>query len=188
LQKSVLLRPTQTMARCNIGLIYLREKKAREAIAVFSELFALDSNHTLANLNCASAYEMIGDSRSAIRCLRRAVAADPSFNAALHNLGVIYGTMKDYPNCRQYLLEAVQKNPNDAESLFWLGKCCYYDNNISEAIGWFTKSIAIVPDFPQSHRELGRAYQSCGKTDLAKEQFSIADSLSLFQRKTEKHY
>jgi tetratricopeptide (TPR) repeat protein len=181
LQKSISLRPAQTTPRLNIGLIYLRQKKPMEAIAVFSELLAQDSNYTLANLNCGNAYEMIGDLKSAIQCFSRAIAADSSFTAALYNLGVIYGTIKDYPKCRHCLLKAVRTNPNDAESFFWLGKCCHYDNNIEEAIQWYKKSIALVSDFPDSHRKLGEAYKSCGKPDLAKIQFAIADSLAMYQ-------
>jgi tetratricopeptide (TPR) repeat protein len=188
LQKSISLRPSQTAPRLNVGLIYLRQKKPREAIAVLSELLAQDSNYTLANLNCGNAYGMIGDPKSAIQCFRRAIAADPNFTAALHNLGVTYGTIKDYPNCRQYLLEAVRTNLNDAESYFWLGKCCYNDNNINEAILWYKKSIALVSDFPDSHRKLGEAYKSCGRPDLAKMQFSIADSLALCQGTREKQF
>jgi tetratricopeptide (TPR) repeat protein len=148
----------------------------------------MDSNYTLANLNCGNAYQMIGDLKSAIRCFRRAIAADSSFTAALHNLGVTYGTIKDYPQCRQFLLEAVRTNPNDAESYFWLGKCCFYDNNVEEAILWYKKSIALVSDFPDSHRKLGEAYNSCGRRDLAITEFSIADSLALRQGSREKQY
>jgi tetratricopeptide (TPR) repeat protein len=188
LQKSIALRPAQTTPRLNVGLIYLRQKKPREAIAVLNELLAMDSNYTLANLNCGNAYQMIGDLKSAIRCFRRAIAADSSFTAALHNLGVTYGTIKDYPQCRQFLLEAVRTNPNDAESYFWLGKCCFYDNNVEEAILWYKKSIALVSDFPDSHRKLGEAYNSCGRRDLAITEFSIADSLALRQGSREKQY
>jgi tetratricopeptide (TPR) repeat protein len=182
-RKSLSLRPTQTSPRLNIGLIYLRQKKPMDAIAVFNELLAEDSNSTLANLNCGNAYGMLGDTKSAIRCYERAIAKEPFFTAALHNIGVTYGTLKDYQKCREYLLDVVRLNPKDAEAYYSLGRCCYDGNIIEEAIQWFQKSIALVSDFPDSHRKLGEAYNSCGKADLAKKQFAIADSLASCQGK-----
>jgi protein O-mannosyl-transferase len=180
-RKSLSFMPSQTSPRLNIGLVHLRQKKPREAIAVFNELLAEDSNSTLANLNCGKAYMMLGDTKSAIRCFERAIAKEPFFTAALYNLGITYGAIKDFLKCRDYLLEVVRLNPKDAEAYYSLGKCCYYGNSIEEAIQCYMKSIALDYDFPDSHRKLGEAYNSCGKADLAKKQFAIADSLASCQ-------
>jgi tetratricopeptide (TPR) repeat protein len=185
-QKSLSFRPTQTSPRLNIGLILLRQGRPREAIAAFCQLLAQDSTSTLANLDCGNAYGMIGDTQSAIRCFKRALAKEPRFPAALHNLGATYAAMKDYQDCRRYLLEAVRANPDDAESYLELGDCCCYDSAAQEAIGWYMKSITIVPGYADAHRRLAKAYRLLGRQDLADKQLTVADSLSALESKTQK--
>jgi tetratricopeptide (TPR) repeat protein len=186
-RKSLSFRPSQTTPRLNIGLIYLRQKKPREAIVVFNELLVEDSTSTLANLNCGNAYGMLGDTKSAIRCFQRAIAKDPFFTAALYNLGVTYEAEKDYQKCRQCILNVVRLNPKDAQAYYSLGKCCYYGNDIEEAIQWLLKSIALVSNFPDSHRQLGEAYKLSGRQDLAQKQIAIADSLESCQTSITEH-
>jgi Flp pilus assembly protein TadD len=175
---SLSLCPNQPTTRSNIGLIYLKQGKPKEAVTVYKEILSKDPNDIIANLNCGNALGMLGDTKSAIQCFNRVIAVDSSVTPAIHNLGEAYGALKEYQKCKQFLLEAIRRNPNDAESCYALGNCCFYDNDMVEAVRWYEKSISIWYNFADSHRQLGKAYASCGRQDLEQKQFSIADSLA----------
>lgn len=185
-RKSLALCPSQTTPRLNVGLILLRQGKPHEAIDAFKPLLALDSNNTLANLDCGNAYGLLGDTLAAIRCFRRAITVEPWFAAALHNLGVTYGAMKHYSDCRHYLLEAVRANPKDAESFLALGNCCLLDSSPGEAIQWYRKSIELAPRHADTHRQLAKAFEACGNGDSARYSRFVADSLAMLEPKNAK--
>ena len=183
LRKSLALCPSQPSPRINLGLIFLRQEKPREAIKEFNAVLSVDSNNTLANLDCGNAYGMLGDTIMAIRCYRRAISADSQFSAALHNLGVIYASMHDYSDCRKCLSKAILANPTDALCCFELGNCFRLDNSAREAISWYRRSISLAPRWADSHRQLAIAFAACGEPDSARYQKTLADSLSPIEGK-----
>jgi|WetSurMetagenome_2_1015567.scaffolds.fasta_scaffold00026_60 protein O-mannosyl-transferase len=186
-EQSLALCPYQTTPRLNLGLIFIRQRKPREAVAVFNSLLAADSNNTLANLNCGNAYGMLGDTQSAIRCYRRAIAVEPWFAAALHNLGVTYGSMKDYADCRHYLLDAVRSNPRDPESYLALGNCCLLDNAPLDAIRWYHKSIELAPGHSETYSQMAKAFDATGRGDSARIYSSLADSTAKIECNPSNH-
>lgn len=175
---SLSLCPNQLITRSNVGLIYLKQGKPKEAVAVYKEILSKDPNDIIANLNCGNAFGMLGDTKSAIQCFNRVIAVDSSVTPAIHNLGEAFGSQKEYQKCRHFLLEAIRRDPYNAESYYALGNCCFYDNDMVEAVRWYEKSIALWYNFTDSHRQLGKAYTSCGRQDLAQRQFTIGDSLA----------
>jgi protein O-mannosyl-transferase len=175
---SLSLCPNQPTTSSNIGLIYLKQGKPKKAVAVYKEILYKDPDDIIANLNCGNAYGMLGDTKSAITCFSRVIAVDSSVTPAIHNLGEAFGAIKEYPKCRQFLTEAIRRNPDDAESYYALGNCCFYENDMVEAVRWYEKSIALWYNFADSHRQLGKAYSSFGRQALAQRQFIIADSLA----------
>lgn len=114
---SLALRPDQWMPRLNLGLIYLKQGRPKEAIPLFKELLAKDSTDVLANFNCGNAYEMLGDTTVAIECFGRAIAADSLFTPAVHRLGEALGAQKEYATYRHVLSATIRRNPRDADSL-----------------------------------------------------------------------
>jgi hypothetical protein len=175
---SLLCDSTRMNSKFNIGWIYLQQNKPLLAIPIFKEVLSKEPRNTLAYLNCGMAYAKLGDVQSATDYYKRAVASDSSYVPAWQTLGLAYGAAADYVKCRQCLTQAIRWNPRDAESYFYMGNCCLAANQAPESVGWFLKSVALFPDFPEAHQQLGEAYKSLGWQDLAQQQFFIAAGLT----------
>jgi len=176
--QSLSLCPTQVPPRMNIGCMLLSQGRTRESIAVFKELFAIDSMYSPAYLNCGKAYALLRNNDSAILCFSRALAIEPLSSPALYDLGRLYEAKEDFQKSMGYFLRACRVNPNDPGVFFELGNCCLKSKRPEEAAQWYEKSISLDHSFVFAHRQLAIALDSCGRHDSAKTQISIADSLA----------
>ena len=65
------------------------------------------------------------------------------------------------------LLEAVNKNPNDYDSLVKLGNLFYDGQQFPNAIGYYERALAIHPENPDVRTDMGTAYWYMGNADKA---------------------
>jgi len=68
-------------------------------------------------------------------------------------------------------------NPNTPRALNYRGYATRKLGRIDEGIGYYLKSVALDPNYPQVREYLGEAYVIEGKYDLAKEQLSTIEKL-----------
>jgi len=67
------------------------------------------------------------------------------------------------------LLEAVQKNPNDYDSLVQLGNVYYDAQQYPAAIQYYERALVIHPENPDVRTDMGTAYWYTGDADKAVE-------------------
>ncbi len=67
------------------------------------------------------------------------------------------------------LLDAVNQNPKDFDSLVKLGNLFYDGQQFSAAIGYYERALAIHPENPDVRTDLGTAYWYTGNADKALE-------------------
>jgi cytochrome c-type biogenesis protein CcmH/NrfG len=65
------------------------------------------------------------------------------------------------------LLEAVNKNPNDYDSLVKLGNAFYDGQQFPNAIQYYERALVIHPDNPDVRTDMGTAYWYTGNADKA---------------------
>jgi cytochrome c-type biogenesis protein CcmH/NrfG len=65
------------------------------------------------------------------------------------------------------LLEAINSNPNDYDSLVKLGNLYYDGQQYSSAVQYYERALAIHPENPDVRTDLGTAYWYTGKADQA---------------------
>ncbi|MBC7288208.1 MAG: tetratricopeptide repeat protein, partial [Armatimonadetes bacterium] len=70
------------------GELLLAQGRAKEAIACFEKALDYDGNLNVARLNLSLAYEMLGDTASAVRVAREAVALEPKSAEPHFKLGL----------------------------------------------------------------------------------------------------
>src|ERR1700722_10238872 len=68
-------------------------------------------------------------------------------------------------------------NPNTPRALNYRGYATRKLGRTDEGIGYYLKSVALDPSYPQVREYLGEAYVIEGKYDLAKEQLSTIEKL-----------
>ena len=69
------------------------------------------------------------------------------------------------------VLDSLQ-NPNTARALNYRGYATRKLGQTDEGIGYYLKSVALDPAYPQVREYLGEAYVIQGKFDLAKDQLT----------------
>ena len=68
-------------------------------------------------------------------------------------------------------------NPNTPRALNYRGYATRKLGHVDEGIGYYLKSIALDPDYPQVREYLGEAYVIEGKFDLAKDQLATIEKI-----------
>jgi Flp pilus assembly protein TadD len=68
-------------------------------------------------------------------------------------------------------------NPNTPRALNYRGYATRKLGRTDEGIGYYLKSVALDPSYPQVREYLGEAYIIEGKYDLAKQQLSTIETL-----------
>jgi tetratricopeptide (TPR) repeat protein len=68
-------------------------------------------------------------------------------------------------------------NPNTPRALNYRGYATRKLGRIDEGIGYYLRSIALDPEYPQVREYLGEAYVIEGKFDLAKDQLSSIEKI-----------
>lgn len=72
------------------------------------------------------------------------------------------------------LLEALNKNPNDYDSLVKLGNVFYDGQQFQGAIPYYERALAIHPDNPDVRTDMGTAYWYTGNADKAIEAMQLS--------------
>lgn len=72
------------------------------------------------------------------------------------------------------LLEALNKNPNDYDSLVKLGNVFYDGQQFQSAIPYYEHALAIHPDNPDVRTDMGTAYWYTGNADKAIEAMQLS--------------
>ncbi len=146
----------------------VREGRYREAEA--AALRALELNPRLnAYHNLWAAYFNLGDLSAARAAARRHGELFPVDPRSGINLGMTLLKKEDYPAARDILFEASRRHPGSAITRFWLGVSYYHLEEDEAAIGEFSLTLDLNPDYPAAYDYLGRLYQRSGEGDKALE-------------------
>lgn len=105
-------------------------------------------------------------------------SASPAVSAAVSAAGQQQssGTQKQQPSAKTQaalaqaaapLLDAVNKDPNDFDSLVKLGNLFYDGQQFPSAIQYYERALAIHPDNPDVRTDMGTAYWYTGNAEKA---------------------
>lgn len=79
-----------------------------------------------------------------------------------------------------YISASAQEEPasaDDAVAFFNQGQDAHEKGNLDDALAFYAKALAIIPDFPEAELQRGNAFLSAGKIDAAEKAFRKAVEL-----------
>lgn len=121
LAKMMLQRALQVEKRAgiynNLGVIYLTEKKDKEAIDAFREALKLDSNNDEAAANAGAIYVQNRDYKKALTVLQMAYDKGNRELSTIHNYAVALTANGDARRAESFYETVIQKTPNSTEAL-----------------------------------------------------------------------
>ncbi len=82
-------------------------------------------------------------------------------------VGLDYVLLHDYPDAIHWLERAVAEAPNEAETLYDLGRAYYVQNDFDKAIAMFTRTLEIDPRSLKAKNNLGLALEGKNELDAA---------------------
>ena len=91
----------------------------------------------------------------------------------LESKGKIEKANKRYEKALKYLMKSNKKNPNQADTLNYLGFALRKLGNFEEAEKYYLEGLNIKPDHHGINEYLGELYIQTNRIDLAKERLEV---------------
>jgi len=91
----------------------------------------------------------------------------------LESKGKIEKANKRYEKAFEYLLKSNEKNPNQADTLNYLGFALRKLGNFEDAEKYYLQGLNIKPDHNGINEYLGELYIQTNRMDLAKERLEV---------------
>jgi tetratricopeptide (TPR) repeat protein len=112
------------------------------AIAAYSK--APQMTATLWN-KMGIAYQMMLNSKDAIRCYKESLKLEPHNAQVLNNLGTVYASMKDYPQADHLYHKAIKIDPHNAPILKNLGTDLLAEKKYDKGWALYQQAISVDP-------------------------------------------
>lgn len=164
----------------------LNQKAFKRALEYYNKALEIDNNYALVLSDLAQMYGKWGNHRQrngqdfesylqkSLEYGKKAVLIAPNIAESHRGLSVAYSKNNDLINAEIEIKKALELNPNDSESLFFLWKIKNEDEN-SEHI---KKAISINPSFAPSYNEIGLLFMKNKDYVKALEYFNKSISLN----------
>jgi Flp pilus assembly protein TadD len=85
-----------------------------------------------------------------------------------------YVLLRDYMDADKWLTRSLERNPQNAEGWYYLGRTKYNENRFEEAVRAFEQSLRLAPANVKSEDNLGLCYAALGRTDEAIAAYRLA--------------
>ncbi len=172
LQKSE--HPENLLAHIKVSYYYIVTKKFNKAKEKLNYVIKKYDNLN-AKIMLALLYIDIKKYVNAIKLLENIVQSPQNFPKAYFYLGYCYDQIGKFELAEKYFLESISKNPNDHESLNYLGYS-YVEKNIKLDVAkeYIEKALLLDPGNPAYEDSLGWLYYRQGEYIKAEEIISNA--------------
>src|SRR5690606_32677988 len=121
-RKALELQPRYPEVQNNLGVLYNRQDRFKDALPYFQMALSDDSYITPENAytNMGYAYYRLGKYREALENHQKALDVAPLFCLASKNMADVYAKQKAFPNAARYYEKAVTNCPLYQESHYKL--------------------------------------------------------------------
>ena len=109
----------------------------------------------------------------AIEFFEKALKIEPENIKAKFYLGMSYKKNGQIDKALETMEDCQDINPNDFYISFNIGDCYFLQDNYDKTLYWVRKSLAIKPDFIESHFLLANAMLKKGQPQQAKDEFEF---------------
>jgi tetratricopeptide (TPR) repeat protein len=113
----------------------------------------------------------------------KAIAADPNYADAYRALGMTSTELKDFNGAYRAWLKAVDLNPKDERSKYFLGRLFYEADFPNEGAAWLREALQLSPDDFEATTYLGLCAEALSLDPTAGELYRKAIALSKTQNK-----
>lgn len=156
-----------TRDRCDIvselemtkALNYMKNKKFSKAIEALKAFEKKDrKQQAISSTNLCYLYLLEGDLKNAAKYADLAVQTDKYNANALVNKGICHYLNKEYPEAKEFFIEALENEADCAQAMYNLGLTTKAMGQYHEALSAFKKLYSLIPESIEVLYELGSVY------------------------------
>ncbi|MBY0496631.1 MAG: FG-GAP-like repeat-containing protein [Cyanobacteria bacterium] len=170
--------PTEAIRLNNLGVAYLTQGRANEAVDAFRQALQRNRSLDIARLNEGIALmqaQRLTEARDALAGLTK---QQPQNTRAWYNLGLAHRTLGESDAAIAAFERVGQLDPNDADAHYFLAQLHLQAGRYEQAIAIFRKSLTLDSRHASAEFGLARAYQLSGDADAAARHLARFDELA----------
>jgi tetratricopeptide (TPR) repeat protein len=143
-------------ANYGIAFSLLQSDKGKEGIPYLEKAIKANTSLTaevddlLGNI-----YDRYHEPAKAIEAYKASIKADPKYQHAYYNLGLVYFRDKNYPEAEKQAIEAIKLDPKNANSQRMYALVCFHQNKRAAALMGFCSFILLEPNTARSAEAYG---------------------------------
>jgi Tfp pilus assembly protein PilF len=152
----------------NLGVAYMNQQKAEDALAQFKLAIAADPSLALPHMNAGIVLLVLQRLPEAKAELDRAAKIDPTNPRVWYNLGLLERAQSNCEASIAAFEQVIKLDPSSADAYYFLGSCYLERQNFAKAADEYREAIRINPMHPSAEFGLARALQRAGNPAEAK--------------------
>ncbi len=158
----------------NIGLLYLDNQQISKAKAAFEKALTLKNNDVSVITSLANCYKEENNFIEAIKRYKNALAINPSYVNALHNLGVAYKLAEQLDHALTCFKQAQKLAPHLSDIDYNFANTLFEQQNYAEAEKLYWSALGKSPASIEIHETLNEFYWQLNQKDYFGRSYKLA--------------
>lgn len=157
-QTAIKLNPNSPIAQRNLGYLYERQGRYRDALAAYAKAADLGPQLGYIHISAGNTYQAMADFPNALTEFQKAADANPDSPVGADQLGHAAAVSGDTDRALVVLKKAIQIDPTYGPAYAHLGSVYYSRYNYESAITNFKKAFDLGVRSEEYYYELGLCY------------------------------
>jgi tetratricopeptide (TPR) repeat protein len=171
--------PEEAFLHFKRGHEFIRNKKLDNALKEFDAASQISPDSPLIHFWIAKTYAYLNEPEKAIARFKKVLELEPKNYHALSMIGRILASNKTkLDDAVLYLNQAIEINPSDFESRFYLARIYALKGDVKQSLAQFAVIFQAEPRYAVYHYELGRILEGGKAMDQAKREYQRALQLN----------
>jgi tetratricopeptide (TPR) repeat protein len=181
IMKKITGKPDYPIARLNLGEVYGKTLRYKDAIVEFNKVIKEDPSMFLAHFNLGTAYMLMGSNDKAKYAFKECLNLNPNHEPALFNLARIYQNQELWKKSNSVLMKFLKiKGPN-SYVYSAMGWNTLMSGKLEEANKLYEKVLTFESKNPDALINLAKINYSLGKLSISKSYVKRAIKLDLLE-------
>jgi tetratricopeptide (TPR) repeat protein len=181
IMKKITGKPDYPIARLNLGEVYGKTLRYKDAIVEFKKVIKEDPSMFLAHFNLGTAYMLMGLNDKAKYAFKECLNLNPNHEPALFNLARIYQNQELWKKSNSVLMKFLKiKGPN-SYVYSAMGWNTLMSGKLEEANKLYEKVLTFESKNPDALINLAKINYSLGKLSISKSYIKRALKLDLLE-------
>jgi Flp pilus assembly protein TadD len=186
LRNAAKLEPKNIDIYKSLGIIYIQQKKLKEAEDTYRLILYLSPNDSEAHFYLGTIYEELKNRDAATKELRKALELKPDYHEALNYLGYLYvEENKNLDQAEAMIKKALEIDPDNGAYVDSLGWLYFKRGRFQEALKELQRASTLLDD-PVIYDHLGDVYLKAGEPAKAKDNWQKSLKMDPKQEKVKK--